>query len=466
MDRPVALVVDRDQVVRSLISVVFEKRGFIVLGAESVADARDRLGTQAVSLVLVDLDSIGAGAAEFVDHARRLRPQPLIVGLGRADGTDDESDVLRARLFDVAPKPIERDRVDRLCCRSLAQLETLSQLRRLQTDLQSREGYHGIVGRSEPMERIRSRVESLAWSGDGVWIVGEEGAGKELTARVLHESSSDRDGEFVLVNCAELQAAAPLVAEDAALARAEGGTLYLENLPELRLDFQEDLLREIERRQERGEAEHKSIRFVVGSREDSVRASTEGRLLQGLQHRLAPATVQIPPLRERREDVAVLANHFIIAICEINHLSPIRVSPDALATLERYDWPGNVQELRNAIEQAVILCVEGTIRSEDLPDRIRENQSLPAGGPGGPGLSRRPFREVKREIVEAFERAYLGELLERHGGNVTAASQQAGMLRSALQRLLRKYELKSAAFRAGRRRMDRATASESTDELR
>ena len=465
MERPVALVVDRDPTVRSLISDVFEDRGFRALGAENVADARDKLVTQPVSLLLIDLESIGDSADELIEHAQHLRPQPLMVGLRGTADDQGVSEAVRARLFDVAPKPIERDRIDRLCRRSLTQLETLSELRRLQSDLQSREGYLGIVGRSDSMERVRARVESLAWSGDSVWIVGESGTGKELAARVLH-ASMDSDGDFVLVNCAELRSLEPLVADGAGLNRAEGGTLYLENLPELRLDFQEDLQREIERRETRGETDAKATRFVVGSREDAARAFSEGRLLQGLHDRLALATIQLPALRDRRDDVALLANHFIIAICEINHLAPIRISPEALSTLERYDWPGNVQELRNAIEQAVILSAEGTIRPEDLADRIRESRRTTADAAVGPGLSRRRFRDVKREIVEAFERAYLGELLDRHAGNVTAASQQAGMLRSALQRLLRKHGLKSAEFRASRRRGERAAASESTDELR
>jgi len=465
VERPVALVVDRDPAVRSLIGDVFEDRGFVALGAENVDDARDKLGTRPVSLMLIDLESVGSSADELIEHAQRLRPQPLMVGLDTAVDHRGVSESVRAHLFDVAPKPIERDRIDRLCRRSLAQLETLSELRRLQSDLQNREGYLGIVGRSDAMERVRSRVGSLGWRGDGVWIVGESGTGKELTARVLH-GSADGDGEFVLVNCAELRSLDTLVNEEGALDRAEGGTLYLENLPELRLDFQEDLQREIERRETRRDSEGKVARLVVGSREDSTRAVAEGRLLQILQERLARTTVQLPALRDRRDDVALLANHFIIAICEINHLAPIRISPEALSTLERYDWPGNVQELRNAIEQAVILSIEGTIRPEDLPDRVRESPGTAAGAPGGPGLSRRPFREVKREIVEVFESAYLGELLDRHGGNVTAASEQAGMLRSALQRLLRKHGLKSADFRAARRRGESAAAIESTDELR
>jgi two-component system response regulator AtoC len=460
----VALVVDRDPTVRSLINGVFEERGFLALGAENVTEARDRLGTHPVSLMLIDLTSMAAGGDDLIEHAQRLKPQPLVVGLCVAGEDGDLAESIRAHLFDVAPKPVERDRVDRLCRRSLAQLETLSRIRQLQNDLQSREGYQGIVGRSESMERVRSRVESLAWTGDGVWIVGEHGTGKELTARVIH-SSANGDGEFVLVNCSELRSLTPLVAQDGARKRAEGGTLYLESLPELRIDFQEDLQREIQSREARVDAQGR-VRIIVGSREDAARASSEGRLLGGLQERLARSTVQLPALRDRRDDIALLANHFIIAICEINHLPPIRISPDALSCLERYDWPGNVQELRNAIEQAVILSVEGTIRPEDLPDRVREGRGALAGAPGGPGLSRRPFREVKREVVEAFERAYLGELLERHVGNVTAASQQAGMLRSALQRLLRKHGLKSAEFRASRRRADRTAASESTDELR
>jgi two-component system response regulator AtoC len=122
--------------------------------------------------------------------------------------------------------------------------------------------------------------------------------------------------------------------------------------------------------------------------------------------------------------------------------------------------------LRNAIEQAVILSADGTIRPGDLPERVREGGGPVKEAPAGPGLSRRPFREVKREVVDAFERAYLGELLDRHGGNVTAASRQAGMLRSALQRLLRKHGLKSAEYRASRRRVGRVSTEKPTDDWR
>jgi DNA-binding NtrC family response regulator len=286
-----------------------------------------------------------------------------------------------------------------------------------------------------------------------------------LAARTLHATSPQGDRDFVLVGCAEVREAGELVAEGGALDRARGGTLFLEELPELRIDLQEDLDRAVTDHLARRASGDATIRFVTGSREQAKRVASDGRLVPGLREKLSKVELHVPPLRERREDVALLANHFLAAICEINHLPPVRISAEALSLLERHDWPENVHELRNAIEQAVILNSDGIIRAADLPDSLRESGET-ATAPSARGLSRRTFREAKREVVEAFEQAYLAELLERHGGNVTAASQQAGMLRSALQRLLRKHALKSAEFRKGRRPASRRLPSESVDEVR
>jgi two-component system nitrogen regulation response regulator NtrX len=465
MDRPVALVVDRDPAVRALLAGVLEERGFLPLGAETAADAREVLAARSIATLVVDLELAAGAAVGLIDHARELRPEPLIVGLGdpAATGTGDET--VRSSLFDAIPKPIGRDRIERLARRSVCQLELLEQLRRLQADLRKREGYDGIVGRSEAMGRLREEIERLAWTGEPVWITGENGAGKELAARTLHATSPQGDRDFVLVGCAEVREAGELVAEGGALDRARGGTLFLEELPELRIDLQEDLDRAVTDHLARRASGDATIRFVTGSREQAKRVASDGRLVPGLREKLSKVELHVPPLRERREDVALLANHFLAAICEINHLPPVRISAEALSLLERHDWPENVHELRNAIEQAVILNSDGIIRAADLPDSLRESGET-ATAPSARGLSRRTFREAKREVVEAFEQAYLAELLERHGGNVTAASQQAGMLRSALQRLLRKHALKSAEFRKGRRPASRRLPSESVDEVR
>ena len=203
-----------------------------------------------------------------------------------------------------------------------------------------------------------------------------------------------------------------------------------------------------------------NIRILVSSTVDPERLVEQGRLVEEAFALWGANTLELAPLRNRVQDIPLLARYFLSTICTINHLPPIQLAGEALHVLERHHWAENVQGLRNVLEQAVILCPDGKIRLRDLPDWLRESGSAPSTSPGPAKVSARGrFREAKREVVEAFERSYLSDLMEHHGGNVTAASQQAGMLRSALQRLLRKYGLKSAAFR---RQHQARSAGEST----
>jgi DNA-binding NtrC family response regulator len=245
-------------------------------------------------------------------------------------------------------------------------------------------------------------------------------------------------------------------------ARAGGGTVYLDRVTALDAERQELLLSAISAwpRTSLGSSEGEAAppRLLAGSRVDPAVVVKEGHLLDALRRRLAESTVVLPALRERKEDIALLARHFVQAICEINQLPSISISAEALASLERYAWPSNARELRNAVEHAVILAAEGTIRPQDLPDKIREEQAGEAA-PARYAANDR-FRDAKRAVVDSFERAYLSDLLERHGGNVTSASRHAGMLRSALQRLLRKHGLRSADFRRPRAAPQRRRAAE------
>ena len=178
---------------------------------------------------------------------------------------------------------------------------------------------------------------------------------------------------------------------------------------------------------------------------DLHRAAEEGRFREDLLRHVAGSTVRIEPLRARIEDVALLASYFVRRIAEVNELPDIRLMPDAVDVLVAYRWPGNVRELQNAIEHAAILALDGRVRPRDLPDRVRRasEDQIPREGPTGSST----FRDAKRKTVEAFERRYLEDLMKRNRGNVTAASEQAGMLRSALQRLLRKHRMPSSKFR-------------------
>jgi DNA-binding NtrC family response regulator len=435
----------------------------LTLRAATAAEAVETLKGPPVHILFVDHLAPGVEATDFVGHALRLRPSPLVIALALADAPS-RTDLIRAGVFDLLSKPLSVPSLRLLVHRALRQLDLLDELSRLREELQSREGYDRIVGRSAVMTRLREQVERLAATDLSVWFAGEEGTGKELAARTLHALSSRTEQPFIVVNCAGLSELAwegewlraePGESEGASgiLEQAAGGTIYLEELTELPLELQERLLAVLERGAIGGARAGEpapEIRLLAGSRRDPIRAMEQHRLLEGLYHRLAQAQLDLPRLSERTEDIPLLARHFVSRIGEINHLDPLQISPEALALIEQYAWPGNVQELRNAVEHAVILAVDGTIRPTDLPDRTRTG-AAGAAAPERRDVSGLKFRDAKREVVEQFERSYLSQLLEQHWGNVTSASQQAGMLRSALQRLLRKYGLKSADFRKARR---------------
>lgn len=472
MDRPRALVVDTDPTIRAIVRDVLEQHGVMTLGAGSGAEALTALSSETVHLLFVAFDTPGIEPAEFLHHALGLSPTPIVNGFVATGDVARSASLIQAGAFDVVCKPIEYDSIELLARRSLRHLELLSELKSLREQLRSREGFHRLVGRSPALERLREQLQTLAATDGPVWFRGPEGSGKELAARTLHAMSPRRDASLLVVNCSELAAApgkldwlAPrrsVEAESPGPVAPTGGTLYLDEISLVPPESQQHLLSGLADGTfgfgSAAEPAAPAIRLLAGSNRGVERDVEQGLMLEELAQTLGQSVVHLPPLRERPEDIALLARSFIDSIVEINRLQPIRISPEALGILERYGWPGNVRQLRNAMEHAVILATEGVVRSRDLPESVSEGPpTAVVASPAEVGAGRR-FKEAKREVVGSFERAYLCRLLEDHGGNVTAASQEAGMLRSALQRLLRKYGLKSASFRKNRRGTDRPDA--------
>jgi len=286
-----------------------------------------------------------------------------------------------------------------------------------------------ILGRSQAAETLGRRVSELAASRVPVLFTGEAGSGRRHAARCLHALSNEADS-FVVVPSGERQAL------EAALGGGRG-TVFLASLEHLAWSAQEALAAALTSRA-------KGPRVAASIGVDPQRAVDEGRLSRGLVAAFSEAIVPVPPLRERRADIAVFVRAFIEELRGLNRLPPLVVAPQAMAALERSLWPGNLRQLRSAVESAVILASDGTVRLRDLPEHVLGD----AGSAESAVRVDRRFREAKRVVVDAFERSYLEDLLERHGGNVTGAAEQSGMLRSALQRLLRKHEIHSADFRS------------------
>ena len=320
----------------------------------------------------------------------------------------------------------------------------------------------GMVGSSAAMRDAFALIERIAPMDSTVVVLGETGTGKELAARALHEHSKRAGAPLVVVDCGAITPS--LVASElfghergaftgadqqkiGAFEAAKGGTVFLDEVGELPLDLQVNLLRVLERREiKRVGAEHYTpvdCRVVAATHRDLAKMVEEGTLREDLYYRLDVVSVRLPALRERRDDIEPLARHFLETL-DIN-VGPdgdrkVRhVSPAALAVLRDWPWPGNVRELKHALERAIGLGEGDTIEVGDLPPRmVPDSIKELAEERQGAG---RTFKDAKRSWVDAFAKDYLGRLLERHGGDVQAAAEEADLHPKYLRQLLSQYEV-------------------------
>lgn len=433
VEQPVGLVVDSNPAVRSVLKDAIERFGASCVIADGAEAARRSARERVYDLLFVSADV----APPVVDELRRGSDRgnggPVAVRVGACDRISD-----RTTWFDCVDGTSAHDDLSLAVRRAVEFARERRDNDRLRERLSLREGFRGVVGTGHLAAHLRDTIERLSSSEGSVWVWGSEGSGRTAVARALHEAG-DRS-RFVRLDPGILAHAVgesrKLAGEGGLLEQAAGGTLLVDGFEELEPTTQREVLDALRHPSAAG------VRVICRAQTAPVEAVARGRLEPDAARTLAAEVVRVPDLRDRSEDIPVLARYFVEGVCRLNGMGSLQLAEDALDLLRGYAWPGNVAELRHALEHAVILAREGVIRAGDLPDKLRSRPG------GGDGLSDRPFREAKRQVVGEFERRYLTDLLERHGGNVTTAAQQSGMLRSALQRLLRKYGLKSADFRA------------------
>ncbi|EAU65344.1 response regulator HsfA [Stigmatella aurantiaca DW4/3-1] len=312
----------------------------------------------------------------------------------------------------------------------------------------SRESFGALVGGSRPMRELFTLLERLAAGDSDVLVQGETGTGKELCAEAIHQQSKRSQGPFVIV---DLAGVAPSLIESelfghvkgaftgaqgdraGAFERANGGTVFLDEVGELPLELQPRLLRALERRQVKrvGANDYRTVamRVVAATHVDLEGAVKAGKFRRDLFHRLAVLRVTLPPLRERPEDIPLLVD----TVLRRMEKPPGALSEQTRALLAQYPWPGNVRELRNVVEQVV------NLGEESLPEMTPDPLELSAGA-GSAGLDL-PFKEAKERLIEGFERDYFRSLMERCEGNVSRASREAGIDRFYLRKLLKKHGL-------------------------
>ncbi|HEX5724985.1 MAG TPA: sigma-54 dependent transcriptional regulator [Longimicrobiaceae bacterium] len=456
------LIVDDEELLVKSCAQILSSEGYTVLTEGRGRNALDVVRRQRPDVVLTDLMLPDMDGLALLKEIKKLAPDTLVVMITGFATVDSSVEAIRAGAYDYIPKPFTATQLRILIGRAAQQVQLQRDNAQLRDQLKKHYSFATIIGTSDSMQKVFSVVSRVAPTEASIFISGESGTGKELIARAIHANSRRSGRSFMAINCAALPEhlleselfghekgsfTGADVQRRGLLELATGGTFFMDEISEMSMDLQAKLLRVIQERKIRrvgGESEIPiDVRWVSATNRDPEAAVREGNLRQDLLFRLNVVPVKLPPLRQRREDIPALAQHFLKRYAADYERQNLRFTPDALRVLSDYDWPGNVRELQNVVERIVSLCLPGQeITPEDLPEELSMRRVGTGGGRSLAAFSAdQPFHEAKNDAISLFEKEYLRDLLRRHNGNISQAARTAGIDRKTIHRMLSKYQL-------------------------
>jgi len=440
------LIVDDETIVRDSLGAWFRQDGHQVDVAESGKDALRKVTGNRYDIAFLDIKMPGMDGLELQTRLAAADPELTIVLMTAYASVETAVKAMKAGAYDYIVKPFDPDDLSMLVRRAAEHRSLRAENLRLKKSIETSTAPPPLLGSSAPMRQVLELVQTVAASDATVLITGESGTGKEVVARAIHAGSARRYNPMVVVNCGALPEGileSELFGHEAgaftgARARhkgkfesAEGGTVFLDEIGEVSPKVQVELLRVLEEKKvtRLGGSAPVAVDFrtIAATNRDLSAAVKEGAFREDLYWRLNVVHIHIPPLRERPEDVPVLAEHFLSRFAQSMSRKPMRFSPEALDALASYPWPGNVRELQNAIERAVVVGRGEVVQAADLPLRVTQSPSAAAPGPGS--------------LAEA-ERAHVQSVLEATGWNITRAARILDVDRVTLYNKIRRYELK------------------------
>jgi DNA-binding NtrC family response regulator len=418
------------------------------------------LEQEEIHLVLTDVRMPGMGGIEFIKRLHSLNLSIPVIMISGVNSLDTAVEAIRHGAFDYITKPINPEILSARIHRAMRMSEILHQnwaLRRMAVDP---EGFESIIGVSPAFQNVLRMVQDIAGVRSTVLLIGETGTGKELLARAIHDRSPERDRPYQVVDCTRFPEGmieselfghvkgaftGALNDKMGLLELADGGTVFLDEIGDLPLSLQAKLLRVLEEGEVRAVGGNRSkrvdVRFIAATNQDIEARVTRGEFRKDLFYRLNVVTLRVPPLRDRKEDIPLLARHFLVRFAREFGKSVRDIQPSAVTDLVAYDWPGNIRELRNVMERAVMLCRDNLVSHQDLASLLPALVPNPStdSGPLQNDLLRLTYSEAKQKVLEEFTIRYVEGKLAAHGGNVTHAAHDSGIPRQHFQQIMSRY---------------------------
>jgi two-component system response regulator GlrR len=445
------LIVDDDKNMLEVLGLRLEAEGYKVTTTAGAEDALRMAKDELLDLALVDLKLAGKDGIELMQSLHRITPEMPVIILTAYGTIDTAVEAMKRGAYSYLTKPFNRRELLLQIKNGLEKSSLSREVRRLKALVGERYGFENIVGKSKKMQEVMEQISRAAETDSNVCVYGESGTGKELMAKSLHLLSSRKDKPFVAVNCAAIpeglleselfgynKGAFTSATRDkrGLFTQAHGGTIFLDEVAEMSESMQVKLLRVLQEKQFYPLGSEKPIdvdvRILTATNKNLEDEVKRGKFREDLFYRIYVIPIYLPPLRERKEDIPILADHFIKKNARKMKKEIKGFSTPALQKLLSYSWPGNVRELENTIEYAVAMTAQEVI-CEDLilQTKTIEEDKL------------KPLKDAKNE----FEKSYISNILSLTGGNVTRAAKLAGKHRADLYDLLKKHDLKPSDFK-------------------
>ena len=440
------VVVDDDATMREALRETLAGEGYAVLAVDNAIQAIAELEKQEADLVLADLTLPRVSGLELLDSIRRQWPGLEVIVITGQGSIETAVDAIKRGAYHYVTKPFTPDEIIHLVGQALERRRLVHRKERLEEEVSLLRGAHQLVGQSEPMRRINEIIQTAAGSDATVLVQGESGTGKEIIANAIHAQSRRTRGPLVKMNCAAVpetlleselfghEKGAFTGADRRRIGRfeqADGGTLFLDEVCEMHPRLQAKFLRALQEREIERLGSSATIpvdtRIIAATNRDLQKALEEGVLREDLYYRLNVILLRVPPLRERMDDVPILAMHFLRKYAAREHSSMSSIAEEALNVLLSYSWPGNVRELENAIERAAVLGKGEQLRARDLPPQVHRG-----------GDDERPLIPAHLTLEE-IEKLAIAQALRLTGGNKSEAAERLGIHRTSIYDKMRRY---------------------------